>query len=120
MTLPAITGDDSAALSANSLLIHPSLAKKGVRRPPKVPPIDSYSAGSEPVRDRVDDRLPALERQFLDRRRYAEAGIVEQPVEPAEPLLGLGENVFDRRRVGDVGRHRQDLPAESLDLVRHL
>ncbi len=70
--------------------------------------------------DRVDDGLPALERQLFDRRGGAKPGVVEQHIEPTEPLLRLGEDILDRGGIGDIGRHRQDLPAETLDLVRYL
>src|SRR5712671_2281830 len=67
--------------------------------------------------DRVDDRLPALESQFLDRRRRAEAGIVEQDVEPSESFLGAGEQRPDRVGIADIGRHTERLYLQALDLA---
>ena len=55
----------------------------------------------------VDDRLPLLEAQVLERdRRRAHAGVVEQQVEPAEALLASSANsAFTDGRVADVGGH---------------
>jgi len=54
----------------------------------------------------VDDGLPLLEREVLQReRRCAAAGGVEQQVDPAE-LRDRGiEQCLDRGGTGDVGRH---------------
>ena len=65
-----------------------------------------------------DHGLPLVERQIFDRhRRRADAGIVEQHVEPAVGLLGLGEQRFDGGRIADVGRHRQALRRASARLL---
>ena len=54
----------------------------------------------------VDNLLPRLAGQILERHRgSADARIVEKHVQPAEGILGLGEQRFDCRRIGDVGRH---------------
>ena len=54
----------------------------------------------------VDDALPLLERQVLDRDgRRADARVVEQDVEPAERRVDAREKRPHRQRIGDVGRH---------------
>ena len=56
-----------------------------------------------PVRFVSTTDRPLLERQVLERHgRRADPGVVEQQVEPAEPLVDLGEERRDRRR--DRGR----------------
>ena len=56
----------------------------------------------------IDDELPALDRQILERhRRGADSRVVEQEVEPPERLFRFGEQRLDRGRIGDVGRHDQ-------------
>lgn len=67
--------------------------------------------------DRADHRLPALERQFLDRRRSAKPGIVEQDVEPAIGLLGPGEECVYRIGIADIGRHAECFALGALDLA---
>ena len=58
----------------------------------------------------VDHLLPGLQRQLFHRHRgRADAGVVEQQVEPAEVLLDPREQRLDRFRIADVGRHRQGL-----------
>jgi hypothetical protein len=53
-----------------------------------------------------DHRLPALQRYFFQRHAaHANAGIVEQEVEPAEHFLGFGKQRQDRGRLADVGRY---------------
>ena len=54
----------------------------------------------------VHDRTPLLDRQGIDgetRRRHP--GVVEQHVQTSEGGLGLREQLFDRPRIGHVGRH---------------
>ena len=68
-----------------------------------------------------DHVLPGLERQVLERhRRRADAGIVEQDVEPAEGRLDRGEQRQDRLALRHVGRHRQRLGAERIDFAGDL
>ena len=68
------------------------------------------------MQDDVDHRFPGLERQVLHRhRRRAEAGIVEQEIEPAaERLLGLGKQALHVLGLADVGRDADDLAAAGL------
>jgi hypothetical protein len=54
----------------------------------------------------VDDALPLLERQVLERPADADPGVVEQQVDAAERALRRAEQRVHRRRVRDVGRHR--------------
>ena len=56
----------------------------------------------------VDDVPPLLERQVLERAADADAGVVEQQVDAAERAPCVAANsASHRRRVGDVGRHRE-------------
>ena len=69
----------------------------------------------------IDDLLPGLVGQVLERhRRRADAGIVEQDVEAAEGLLGLGEQRLDRRGIADVGGDGEALGAGRLSLAHGL
>ncbi len=80
--------------------------------------LEGFLGAQERARqDRVDDGLPALESELLDRGVGAEAGIVEQHVEPPEGLFGLAEQVPYRVRVADIGRDTQGLPLQALDLA---
>jgi hypothetical protein len=57
----------------------------------------------------VDDGLPLLHRELLERdRRRAGAGVVEEDVEAAVLLLDGGEERLDGGRIGGVGRHDED------------
>src|SRR6516164_4723765 len=71
------------------------------------------------VEDRVDDPLPALVGQLLDRPRSTKAGIVEQYVEPAVGLLGLGKQIADRFGIADIGRHAERATLLAFDFVDH-
>src|SRR6516165_5635953 len=71
------------------------------------------------VQDRVDDPLPALVGQLLDRPRSTKAGIVEQYVEPAVGLLGLGKQIADRFGIADIGRHAESATLLAFDFVDH-
>ena len=68
------------------------------------------------MQDDVDHRFPRLERQVLHRhRRRAEAGVVEQEIEPAaERLLGLREQALDVLGFAHVGCDRHHLAAALL------
>ena len=56
----------------------------------------------------VDDLLPLLDGKFVEVDcRRADAGIVEQEVEPTESRLRLGEELAHRGGVADIGGHDQ-------------
>ena len=65
--------------------------------------------------DGIDHRLPLLVAQLLHRySRSTEACIVEQEVEAAERLLGLGEEVLHVLRLAHVGPDGEHLAAPGL------
>ena len=61
-----------------------------------------------------DDRVPLLDREFLDRRDVLDAGIVDQDVARAELLFGRLDHRGDLGRLGHVGRRIERLDAELL------
>ena len=67
----------------------------------------------------VDHRLPLLVGELFEGdRRRADAGVVEQQVEPAEGALHRRVKAVDRRRIDDVAGVGERAPAEPLDLAR--
>ena len=61
-----------------------------------------------------DDRVPFLDREFLDRRDVLDAGVVDQDVDAAEGLLGRRDHRGDLGGLGHVGRRVERLDAEFL------
>src|SRR5690606_3982316 len=58
-----------------------------------------------------DDLLPLLQRKVLHRNRgRSSASVVEEHVEPPERILRRLAERLHRRRIGDIGRHRQHAP----------
>ena len=51
-----------------------------------------------------DDRVPALFREIDDLGDMLDAGIVDQDVDPAEPVRRLRDQIPDLGRLGHVGR----------------
>ena len=54
------------------------------------------------------------------RDRLDDAGIVDQDVEAAQPLAGIGHRALDRGIVGDIAGQRLGRAAGRDDLARHL
>ena len=50
-----------------------------------------------------DNRIPLVDREFLDRSDVLNAGIVDQHVDRAELGTGPIDHVFDLVGIGDVG-----------------
>ena len=50
-----------------------------------------------------DNRIPLVDREFLDRIDVLNAGIVDQDVDRSELGTGLIDHVFDLVGIGDVG-----------------
>jgi len=50
-----------------------------------------------------DNRIPLVDREFLDRVDVLNAGIVHQYIDTAEFGAGPVHHVFDLVRIGDVG-----------------
>ena len=70
---------------------------------------------------RVHDRPPLLYRELIERDAWrADAGIVEQEIEPAESFLRPREERLHRLRIGDIGRHGQQLPCVRVPVANRL
>jgi hypothetical protein len=71
-----------------------------------------------------DDRVPAIDREFLDLGHELDACVVDQDVHAAEVLLGIAHHVFDLgglAHVGAVVAHpRRCRPARFPPLRRHV
>ena len=65
----------------------------------------------------VDERPLALLRHVEEPGPEPAAGVVDQHVDPAEPLADRREEPGDRLGVADVEPGRDDLPAQTLELV---
>ena len=74
-----------------------------------------------PVRFVSTTDTPVVEVEVLERDgRGADAGVVEEHVESAEPVVDLGEERRDRRGIADVARdrHRSSWPASAAAASR--
>ena len=70
---------------------------------------------------RVEDRLPLLDRELVQRRRCAEdAGVVEQQVNSCERIARPREQVPHSAGIGDVGRHDERVPRRDLEIAQRL
>ena len=61
-----------------------------------------------------DDLVPFLDREFLDRRDELDAGIVDQDIDRAELLLGVGDHGGDLVALAHVGAGIERLDPEIL------
>ena len=79
----------------------------------------SLGADEGAVQDDGQDLAPGGERHLRERLLAPHRGVVDQDIDPAEPLDRGRRHAGDRRLVGHVGNAGERAPTARLDLARH-